>query len=100
MTGRQVPDDVAPLEPADTARRLAEQLLGRRWPTYAHGLIEVTQVEVLAARWPIRLRLTVENDDWTGPRLFELCHAEQHTIRGVHPATNAEAMTEDSLDLT
>jgi hypothetical protein len=99
VTQGQFPAQARVFEPTDGSCRLAACLLGRRWSTGSHGLIEVTAVEVIRDRWPIALRVTVENDDWSHPRRFVFNRSEHHTISGVGPAVNAEAMAEEGLVL-
>jgi hypothetical protein len=99
VTQGQFPGQAGVFDPTDSSRRLVACLLGRRWSTGSDGLIEVTAVEVIRDRWPIALRVTVENDDWSHPRRFVFNRSEHHTISGIGPAANAEAMAEEGLVL-
>ena len=84
-------------DPVDTSRRLETLLAGRRWPTAEAGLLEVTAVDVVQAAWPLRLRLTVECDEWPARRLFEVEFALADTVRGAPPPGNAESLAEDAM---
>jgi hypothetical protein len=102
MTARDGPRHartVGGFDAVDTVQRVAVRMLGTRWPTEKHALLEVTAVVVVSSSWPIRLRMTIAADQWPGPRVFEVELTTQHTLAGTTPAANAEAMSEDVLIL-
>lgn len=84
-------------DPGDTARRVAEALWGKRWPTVCLGGLEVVAAESASTQWPICLHLTVEGDRWSAPREFLVDFGWESTYPGNGPDNNAHGLADEAM---
>lgn len=96
-----VADEPTPEEfdPVDTARRVAEQLRGMRWPAVTKGLLKVLTAEPVSIQWPISFHLIVEGECWKAPRVFLVEQGWEDTFPGNGPENNAEGLAGDAMIL-
>jgi hypothetical protein len=96
-----IPEEPSPgeFDPADTVRRVAEALGGKRWPAVTKGDIEVISAEAVCAAWSISVRLTTRSASWNKPRVFLVELGWEDTFPGNSPHGNAQGLADNAMIL-
>ncbi|MFJ4410231.1 hypothetical protein [Streptomyces sp. NPDC088910] len=92
MVGEEFP-------PAETTRLVAEKMKGLTGHSPQAGALRIVDAQGTGTGWPIRVRGTVESDQWQSARTWETEFVPEDTLAGESAEGNASALADCFLIL-